>query len=193
MHVPAMHDPDALQLLRQSLGIGCSSLPAKGSAAGWPVGNLRAVERGLRGGAQDDRAAVVACQLIEYLRTRSKQWARQSLCFIENDDAIPRSSHNPKILWVDDAEIVGDRIAEVRPILGNFVTQKTERGIGELGAGRVAFVVRDVLVHEAPQPLDRTEMRAIGRDEMQLDPAAGPGEPFLHQLGVMIARVVKKD
>jgi hypothetical protein len=28
---------------------------------------------------------------------------------------------------------------------------------------------------------------------MQLDPAPGPGEPFLHQLGVMIARVVKKD
>src|SRR5439155_23876929 len=36
-------------------------------------------------------------------------------------------------------------------------------------------------------------MRAVGRDEMQLDPAAGPGEPFLHQPGVMIARVVKKD
>jgi hypothetical protein len=23
---------------------------------------------------------------------------------------IPRSRHNPKILWIDDAEIVGDRI-----------------------------------------------------------------------------------
>ena len=63
---------------------------------------------------------------------------------------IPGSSHNPKILWVDDAEIVGDRIAEVRPIPGNFVAQKTERGIGELGASRVAFVVRHVSVHEAP-------------------------------------------
>src|SRR5450759_4757098 len=29
---------------------------------------------------------------------------------------IPRSRHNPKILGVDDAEIVGDRITEVRPI-----------------------------------------------------------------------------
>ena len=28
---------------------------------------------------------------------------------------------------------------------------------------------------------------------MQLDPAPGSGKPFLHQLGVMIARVVKKD
>ena len=28
---------------------------------------------------------------------------------------------------------------------------------------------------------------------MQLDPAPGPGEPFLHQSGVMIARVVEKD
>jgi len=36
-------------------------------------------------------------------------------------------------------------------------------------------------------------MGAIGRDEMQLDPAPGPGQPFLHQLGVMVARIVEKD
>ncbi len=63
---------------------------------------------------------------------------------------IPRSRHNPKILWVDDAEIIGDRITEVRPILGNIFTQEPERRIGELGASCVAFVVRDVSVHEAP-------------------------------------------
>src|SRR6266446_7035465 len=68
---------------------------------------------------------------------------------------IPRSSHNPKILWLDDAEIVGDRIAEVRPVSGNRFTKETKRRIGELGASRVAFVVRDVSMHEAPQPLDR--------------------------------------
>jgi hypothetical protein len=28
---------------------------------------------------------------------------------------------------------------------------------------------------------------------MQLDPAAGPGEPLLRELGMMIARVVEKD
>ena len=28
---------------------------------------------------------------------------------------------------------------------------------------------------------------------MQFDPAPGPSEPFLHKLGVMIARVVEKD
>ncbi len=28
---------------------------------------------------------------------------------------------------------------------------------------------------------------------MQLDPAPRPGEPFPHQPGVMIARIVKKD
>src|ERR1700675_1443140 len=36
-------------------------------------------------------------------------------------------------------------------------------------------------------------MRAIGRNEMQFDAATGPREPFLHELGVMIARVVEKD
>ena len=63
---------------------------------------------------------------------------------------IPRSRHDPKILWVDDAEIVGDRITKVRPIPRNLFTQKTERRIGELGASCVALVVSDVSVHEAP-------------------------------------------
>jgi len=63
---------------------------------------------------------------------------------------IPRSRHNPKILWVDDAEIVGDRITKVRPIPRNLFTQKTERRIGGLGASCVALVVSDVSVHEAP-------------------------------------------
>ena len=66
------------------------------------------------------------------------------------DCIIPRSRHDPKILWVDDAEIVGDRITKVRPIPRNLFTQKTERRIGELGASCVALVVSDVSVHEAP-------------------------------------------
>jgi hypothetical protein len=70
-------------------------------------------------------------------------------------DHILGSPHNPKFLWVDDAEIVGDRITEVCPVPGNFFTQETERRISELGACCVAFVVRDVSVHETPQPLDR--------------------------------------
>src|SRR5450759_4447321 len=73
--------------------------------------------------------------------------ARADLVFNDN---IPRSRHNPKILGVDDAEIVGDRITEVRPIPRNFFTQETERRIGKLGASCVALVVRDMLVHHAP-------------------------------------------
>src|ERR1019366_2763562 len=69
---------------------------------------------------------------------------------IEPKYAIPRSRHNPKILGVDDAEIVGDRITEVRPIPRNFFTQETERRVGKLGASCVALVVRDMLVHHAP-------------------------------------------
>src|SRR4051812_48870762 len=65
------------------------------------------------------------------------------------------------------------RIAEVRPVPWNSLTQKTECRIGELSANCIAFVVRDISVHEAPQPLDRIEMRTIGRDEVQLDPAPG--------------------
>ena len=54
-------------------------------------------------------------------------------------------------------------------------------------------VVRDMLVHDAPKPFDRVQVRAISRNEMQPDPAIGPREPVLHELGVMIARIVEKD
>ena len=37
---------------------------------------------------------------------------------------IPRSRHDPKVLGRDDAEVVGDRIAEVRPIARNLVAQE---------------------------------------------------------------------
>ena len=39
------------------------------------------------------------------------------------------------------------------------MAQEVERGGGELGACGVAFVVGDVLVHEAPVLLDGVEMR----------------------------------
>ena len=38
---------------------------------------------------------------------KTKSDVRKKLCAIID---IPRSRHNPKILWIDDAEIVGDRI-----------------------------------------------------------------------------------
>ena len=63
---------------------------------------------------------------------------------------IPRSRHNPKILWVDDAEIIGHQITASSPVLGDFLAQEIERGVRELSACGVASVVRDVLVHEAP-------------------------------------------
>src|SRR5262245_55271435 len=43
-------------------------------------------------------------------RRRAREIPRRSF--------IPGSPHNPKFPWVDDAEIVGDRIAEIRPVSG---------------------------------------------------------------------------
>ena len=59
-------------------------------------------------------------------------------------------SDNPKILPRYDAEIVGDRITQARPVPGNVIAQEIERRVGELSACGVAFVVRDMLVHDAP-------------------------------------------
>jgi hypothetical protein len=56
----------------------------------------------------------------------------------------------PKFPWLDDVKIVGNRIAEVRPVPGNRFAQESKRRIGELGASCTAFVARDVSVHEAP-------------------------------------------
>src|SRR5271157_4647450 len=64
--------------------------------------------------------------------------------------AIPRSRQYPKILWIDDAEVVGDGITKASPVLGDFVAQEIERGVRELSACGVAFVVRYIPVHETP-------------------------------------------
>jgi len=63
---------------------------------------------------------------------------------------IPRSRDDPKILGRDDAEVVGDRVAEVRPIARNLFAQETERRVGELRTSGVAFVVGNVSMHQAP-------------------------------------------
>jgi hypothetical protein len=42
------------------------------------------------------------------------------------------------------------KIAEVRPIARNLFAQETERRVGELRTSCVAFVVRNVSMHQAP-------------------------------------------
>jgi hypothetical protein len=98
-----------------------------------------------------------------------------------------------KCLGDMNSKIVGDRTAEVPPITGNIFTQEAERRIGEVGASCATSVMSDMLVHDAPQALDRVQVRAIGRDEMQFDSATRLRQPFLHKLGMMITRVVQKD
>src|SRR5450759_234678 len=114
-----------------------------------PIGGID--ERVAKGGVTISiklfRIARPVTMLIEQKQRLSK-WNSEAPR--EDFFCIPRSRHNPKILGVDDAEIVGDRITEVRPIPGNCFTQEFERRIGELGASCVALVVRDVSVHEAP-------------------------------------------
>jgi hypothetical protein len=83
---------------------------------------------------------------------------------------IPCSRHDPKILPVDDAKIVGDGITVGRPTSGNFLTQEAERRIGELGASGVGFVVEAARCvpepdEEPPPPYAPREREFIWRDE----------------------------
>ena len=107
--------------------------------------------------------------------------------------AILRSDQNPKKPWIDDAEVVCDRIAELGPSFGNFLAQEGQNGVGELAIVSPGSVVGEMLVHDAPQPLDRVQMRAVVGDEVQADSSAGLREPLLNENGVVIARIVKED
>ena len=44
----------------------------------------------------------------------------------------------------------------------------------------------DVFVHLPPQTFDGVQIRAVGRDEMELDPPPLLGQPFLNDFGVMV-------
>jgi len=63
---------------------------------------------------------------------------------------IPRLSENPKIPGVDDAEVVGDLVAETMPVSRHLLTQEVKDRRPELGEARVAFVVSDMPMHQRP-------------------------------------------
>src|SRR5215813_8507596 len=63
---------------------------------------------------------------------------------------IPLRLEYPKIGRIDDAEIVGDRIAEDSPVFRHLLAQETQNGITEIVVGRVAPIVRHVSMHQPP-------------------------------------------
>src|ERR1700694_747519 len=73
---------------------------------------------------------------------------------------ILRLGDDPKFVAVDDAEVVGDSIAEAVTVLGNRVFQEFQNCSLELPEGFVVPVMGRVLVHESPTLFDRIEMGA---------------------------------
>src|SRR3984957_1547752 len=103
---------------------------------------------------------------------------------------ILSSRENPKICGIDDAEVVGDLIAVDMPIPRHLLAQKSQYRAFEILEPIVAFVVSAMPVHQSPQSFDRVQMWAVGRDEVQPNPASRPCQPLLHQLRMMISGVV---
>src|SRR5882672_1141587 len=60
---------------------------------------------------------------------------------------IPLFLENPKIGGVDDAKVVGDRIAEDGPFFWHFLPQEMQYGIAEIVVGGVASVVGHMFMH----------------------------------------------
>lgn len=79
---------------------------------------------------------------------------------------IPPLLQNPKVLVGYDAEVVRDFIVELRPFLRDGFTHECKDGVGELLLTWVVAIVGHVLMQDGPKPLNRIEMRAVGR---QLD------------------------
>ena len=69
--------------------------------------------------AGDYDSAIVDCDCAPFVNR----------VFIAGSFCIPGSRHNPKILWANDAKVVGDRIAESRPISRDFRTPELKRHI----------------------------------------------------------------
>ena len=61
-------------------------------------------------------------------------------------------AEDPKISWVDDTEVVRDRIADEAPVFGHGFCQESHYGRLEVSECEVALVVGEVSVHDAPQP-----------------------------------------
>ena len=73
-----------------------------------------------------------------------KGYARPRLAY------IPLRLENPKIGRVDDAEIVGNRIAEDGPVFRHLHAQEMQNGSAEVVVARVASVVGHVAMHQPP-------------------------------------------
>src|SRR5580693_9499791 len=116
-----------------------------------------------------------------------------SLFLNKRNYAILGSDQDPKKSWIDDAEVVCDRIAEIRPAFWNLVAQERQDGVGKLTKMAPGPVVSEWLVHDAPQPLYRVQMWTVAGDEVQLDPSAGLRKPLLNENGVVVARIVQED
>ena len=67
-----------------------------------------------------------------------------------NLTGIPLRLENPKIGRVDDAEIVGNRIAEDGPVFRHLHAQEMQNGSAEVVVARVASVVGHVAMHQPP-------------------------------------------
>jgi len=99
----------------------------------------------------------------------------------------------PRILWIDDAEVVGDGRRELREFLRHGFPQEGEHRLGVIAEFCETIAVRDVFVHHEPEPFDWVEMRTVGRHEVQDDLPSGHFQPLLDEPGVVVAGVVEVD
>ena len=143
------------RLTRRDLGVGGATL-----AAAAMIGGTTAEAKTVMQISDDELIYMSAAELLPLFKARRLSPVEVLKAQIARYDAvnqkvncityIPGLLQDPKILVRDDAEVVGDGVAELRPPLGDSLGEELRYRRGEFIESGVALVVRYLPVHDAP-------------------------------------------
>ena len=93
----------------------------------------------------------------------------------------------------DDTDVISDRCAELLShLLEGFIEERVNR-LGKLPEVTMKAVVRHMSVHDAPETLNRVQMRSIGRQEVRLKTVFRAFQLRFQYLCIMVSGVVKEQ
>ena len=69
----------------------------------------------------------------------------------------------------DDAEVISYLISKAAPLFWDNLLHKVQDCVGEVVLRWIVPIMGDMAVHDGPKPLNRIEMRAIGRQLDQMN------------------------
>ena len=109
---------------------------------------------------------------------------------LKDNHGIPDLSGRLGVLYADVMEGSGDEAVDFAAVAGQVGEELVYRRL-EFGKRREVLVVERLLLEQPPEPLDQIEVRCIGRQVNQLDPAPFAGGVSLDLGRVVVAGIVQ--